>query len=131
MKSPNEYIKRNGFAISYNNSLLMQAMRGGHETALLIPGRDDGVAIISNPVTYLILLGDFREQYAKCKTVEQAIAFFKANEDKWGPWSDEIPMRYRTKDNKVMSALLAGAMCILIVLPFLFIGFLWYGYFGV
>ena len=77
----NSILKREGFYISFNPHPSIGYE--GSETALVVPskkkekGRD-----------YFILVGDFREEYEKATTLEQAMAVFNKHQDKVGSWSD-------------------------------------------
>lgn len=72
----NEVTTKNGFYISYNPAPFIGYE--GEETALVINDK------------YFILLGDFRKQYKKIKTLKGAISFFKRNKSKIGSWSNSL-----------------------------------------
>lgn len=76
----NEVIQKRGFYISYNPA--PNIGYEGEETALVLEKRHHNL--------YFILIGDFRKQYEKCKTLKEAIAVFKKNKSKIGSWSNSI-----------------------------------------
>ena len=71
-----EYIKRDGFSISYNPDTDV-----GAETALIIPSRKLGTL-------YFVLSDDHREGYAKCECLADARKYFYDNRHLKSVWSD-------------------------------------------
>lgn len=72
------------YFVSYNPQPIIGGEEG-QETALVVESKDG--------TKYLILLGDWREQYEKAIEKDglgACLALFEANKDKMGRWSNEV-----------------------------------------
>lgn len=79
----NSLMSRDGYRVSFNPSPGMgfstfAADDGGAETALIVDGE------------YLILNGDFREEYERCETLDDCLRFFASRPDLVSTWSTSV-----------------------------------------